>query len=93
MATRATQVLPVIDRRRLRPKLSCLFVTIAAWHRNVPPTQNEVRFFVARERERGGFVRFHRVAAFAGIEVRSGGKLPGVTVAVAIRATLEFHFE
>lgn len=93
MATRAAQVLPVIDSSRLRPELSRLFVAVAARHRNVAPTQNEVRLFVARERERGGFVRFHRVAALASVEIRSGGKLPGVTVAVAIRAALEFDFE
>ena len=68
-------------------------MTIGTRYRNVPSAQYKVGFFVTRERERRRFVGFQRMAAFTSIEVRSGGKLPGMPVTVAIRAALEFHFE
>ena len=48
MATGATQIGPVIDRRR-RLEIGGLFVAISTGHRNVLASQKETRLFVARQ--------------------------------------------
>lgn len=93
VATRATQALPVVDNRRLGPELRRFFVAVGAGHGKVSAGKNELRFFVARKGKSGGLVAFQTVAAVTSVEVRRCGKLSGVTVAVAIRATIELHLE
>src|ERR1700676_2458583 len=56
-------------------------------------SENEVRLFVAQQREGRRLVAFKTVAAVASVEVRRSGELPGVTVSVTVRATLKFDLE
>lgn len=93
VAAGAAQVLPVINNGRLGMKLGRLLVTVGTWHRHVPARKHKMCLLVLGQAKRGGFVSLKIVAAVAGIEVRRGGKLFRVTVAVAIGATLELDLE
>ena len=68
-------------------------MTVIAGNRHVTSTQPKGRFVVPAQAECGGQKAFQAVAALAGVEVRRGGKLPGVLVAVAVSTALELHLE
>jgi len=68
-------------------------MTIAAGDRDVPASQREACLFVERQCEGGRAVAIQSVATLAGVEIRRGGELPGVAVAVAIGAMLKLDFE
>lgn len=68
-------------------------MTVGAGHRNVPAGKGKSPLLVARQRERGWPVSVQRVALFASIEVRGGGKLSGMAVGVAVGAVLKLYFE
>ncbi len=55
--------------------------------------QYEVSFFVFRQRECRGPVAIEIVAAIAGVEIRSGYELTGMTVRMTVRAFVELHLE
>jgi len=93
VTVRATQVLPVVDDRWLRLQFGGLLVAISAGHRDVSASEGEVGFFVLRQSEGGGLVAFQSVAAIAGIEVRSGCKLAGMAIVVAIGAAIKLYLE
>lgn len=93
MATGAIQALPVVDHCRLGPKICRLLVAVETRNRDVPSSQYEVRLFVFGERKCGWRVSLKIVAAVASVEVRRGGELPGVTVAVAIGTALKLDLE
>lgn len=93
VTTGAVQVRPVIDHRRPRLEFRRLLVAFGAWNRQVAAGQHKTRFLVLGKRERGRLVRFDVVAAIAGIEVRSGGKLSRVPIGMAIRTALELDLE
>jgi hypothetical protein len=57
------------------------------------PRQKELCILMPGESEGGRLVSLQIVAALAAIEVRCRGKLPGMLVAVAIGAALEFYLE
>jgi hypothetical protein len=95
MAAHAIQVSPVIDSSRLDidRDLCRLFVTVAARHGDVASRKKKARFPVAQKRERRRFVAFKIVATVTSIEVRRIGELPGVTIAMTVRAPFKFNFE
>ena len=93
MTARATQVLPVIDNSRLRLELCGLLMAVSARDGSVSCAENEVGLLMTNQRKRRRLVPVKIVAALAGVEVRSGDKLPGVTVVVAIRAAFELDLE
>jgi hypothetical protein len=55
--------------------------------------KKKARFLVAQKREGRRFVAFKIVAAVTSIEVRRSGKLPGVTIAMTVRAPFKFDLE
>lgn len=55
--------------------------------------ERKMRFLVPGQRVGGGFVSQQIMAALAVIKVRRIRELPGVLIAVAIRAMLELHLE
>jgi len=93
MAAGAVQILPVVDCGWLGLELGRFFVAVAAGNRDVPAGEDEPRLFMLRQTESGGFVSLEGVAAIAGVEIRRGGKLAGVTVQVAVRAVGELDLE
>ena len=93
VATAATQILPVINDRRLRPELRGLLVTISTRDRDVPTRQYEVRLFVLSQTKRGRLVSLERMAAVAGVEVGRRHKLPRMIVGMAVGAAFEFDLE
>ena len=93
MATGAVQILPVIDHGRLRLELRRFLVAVGAGHGHVPARQHEVRLLVLGQAECGRLVSLKIVAAIAGVEVRSRGKLPRMLVGVAVGAALELDLE
>lgn len=93
VATGAGQILPMIDRGRFGLELRGFFVTIAARNREVSVGERKVSFFMSSQRERRWLVGFEIVAAVASVEIRRSRELPGMLVAVAVGAVLEFHFE
>ncbi len=93
VANRTAQILPVIDRSRLRLKLGRFLVAVGTWNRDVPAGQSKMGFLMFGEAEGRRLVPFQIMAALASIEVRSGCKLVRVPVAMAVGATLEFDFE
>lgn len=93
MATGAIEILPVINDGRFRLELCRLFVAFGAWHGHVTARQHKMGFLVFGQCERGGLVSFEVVAAVASIEVRGRSELAGVTIAVAISATLKLYLE
>jgi hypothetical protein len=95
MAAHAIQVPPVIDSSRvdIDRDLCGLLVTVAARHRNVASRKKKARFPVAQKCEGRRFVSFKIVAAVTSIEVRCSGKLPGVTIAMTVRAPFKFNLE
>ena len=86
VAAGAIQICPVVNDCRLRLEFLRLLVTVGTRNGNVPPSQNEFRLFMFGQRERGRLISLEVMTAVAGIEVRSGGELPGVPVAMTIRA-------
>jgi len=93
VATRAGEILPVIDRARSWFEFGGFLVAVGAWNRDVPARQNEVRLFVASQCERRWLIAFKVVAPVARIEIGRSRELAAVLVAVAIGATLESDFE
>jgi hypothetical protein len=95
MAAHAIQVSPVIDSSRvdIDRDLCGLLVTVTARNGNVASGENEARFPVAQKRERRRFVAFKIVATVTSIEVRRIGELPGVTIAMTVRAPFKFNLE
>lgn len=93
VATRAIQILPVIDGRWLGLKLCRLLVAVGARGREVAAGQRKVRFLMSRQSKRRRLIGLESVAPVAGIEIGSGRKLSGVAIAVAISAAREFDFE
>jgi hypothetical protein len=69
------------------------FVTVAARHGHMASRKKKARFLVAQKREGRRFVAFKIVAAVTSIEVRRIGKLPGVTIAVTVRAPFKFNLK
>lgn len=96
VATGAVKILPVVHhglRFELRIGISRFLVAIGARHRNVAAGQNEARLFVEHESEGGWAVAIQSVATLAGVEVRRGGELSSVAVAVAIGAMLKLDLK
>src|SRR5690242_20569624 len=92
VATRATQIGPVINRRG-RLEVSRLLVAIGTRHRDVLAGQKKACFFVARQRKRGWPVSLDRMTTFTPIEIWCCCELAGVLVLVAVGAVLKFHLE
>ena len=92
VASGATQVLPVIERRRSRFECCGRFVAIAAGNSHMSPVQPKPRFIMSGEAECGGKKSLKIVAILAAIEMRHGGELAGVRIVVAIRAMRELQF-
>lgn len=93
MATRAVQVAPVIDNGGLGLELRRFLVAVGTGNGDVPSGEREMSFLVLGQRKRGRLVAIHGVTTLASIEIRRGGKLSGVPVAMAICAAIEFDFE
>lgn len=95
VAARTRKILPVIGHNWLRRsfRIGLLFVTICTGNGNVAAGQHEVRLFVPNQRKRRGFIPLQRMAALAGVEVRSRRELGIVLVFVAIGATRKLNFE
>lgn len=93
VATDAGEILPVINHSWFWCEFRGLFVTVTARNRDVPASQNEMRLFVASQRERRGLVPFKIVALVASVEIRRCCELSGMLVAVAVGAALELDFE
>jgi len=93
VATRAIQILPVVDRRWLGLKFSRLLVAIGAGSRQVAAGEDEARLLVIGDGKGRRFISVKRVAAIAGVEIGSSHELSGVLVGVAVRAVLELHLE
>ena len=93
MATGAGQILPMISHGRLWFEFRRLFVTVTARNRDVPAGQDEVRLFVACQREGRGLVTLKIVALVASVEIRCRRELSGMLVVVAVGAALKFDFE
>ena len=93
VATRAIQILPVVNHGRLGLELRRFLVAIGAGHGNVPAGKHEARLLVLGQAEGGGPVSLEIVAAITGIEVWRRRKLPGMLVGVTIGAALELNLE
>ena len=93
VATRATQILPVINDRRLRLEIRRFLVAFGARRGNMASRQHEVRFLVLGQSERGGFVSFKVMAAFTPVEVGCRGELARVLVRMTICAAFELHLK
>ena len=93
VATGAVQILPTIDRGRLRLEFSRLLVAIGARHRNVSPGENKASLFVVSQSEGRRLVSLQIVATIAGIEVRRADELACVLIGMTIRAFVELDFE
>src|SRR5579864_3828444 len=89
----ATQILPVINERGLRLELRRLFVAFSARGCDVASGQREAGLFVFGQGERGGFVSFKVMAAFASVEIRCCGELARVPVRMTICAAFELDLE
>lgn len=93
MTASATQIVPVINNRGLRLELRRLFVAFSARGCDVASGQREAGFFVFGQGERGGFVSFKVMAAFASVEIRCRGELTCVLVQMTISAAFELHLK
>lgn len=93
MATGAVQVAPVIDNGGLGLELRRFLVAVSTGNGDVPSGEREMSFLVLGQRKRGRLVAIHRMTTFASIEIRRGGKLSRVPVAMAICAAIKFDFE
>src|SRR5207302_9076203 len=91
MATGAVQILPVIENRRLRLEFRRHFVAVGTRDRDVPSGEQEMSLLVLGKGEGGRLIGLKIVTTIAGIEVRCGGKLSLMAVAVAIGTALELH--
>jgi len=93
MATGAVQIAPVIDDGRLRLKLRRLFMAVGTRNGDVPSRKYEMRFLMLGYCKGGRLVAIHGMTTLASVEIRRGGKLSRVPVAMAICAAIEFNFE
>ena len=93
MATGAVQIAPVIDNRRLGLELRRFFVAVATGNGDVSSSECKMSFLVLGKRKRGRLITIHGMTTLASIEIRRGGKLSRVPVAMAICAAIEFDFE
>lgn len=93
MATRAIEIAPVIDHRRLGLELRRFLMAVTAGNGDMSAGQHESGLFMSRQPECGRLISVHRVAAIAGIQIRCGRKLPRVLIGVAVGAAIELDFE
>lgn len=93
MATGAVQVAPVIDDGGLGLELRRFLVTVGTGNGDVPSRECEMSFLMLDERKRGRLVAIYGMATVASVEIRRGGKLSRVPVAMAICAAIKFDFE
>jgi hypothetical protein len=91
MATGAVQILPVIENRRLRLEFRRLLVAVGTRDRDVPSSEQEMSLLVLGKGEGGRLIGLKIVTTIAGVEVRCGGKLSCMAVAVAIGTALKLH--
>ncbi len=91
MTTLTSQSLPVVLRRRFRFEIRGFLVTVAAWNGHVTTTQTKGSLVVAAQAECRWKEPLQVVAIFATVEMRGGGKLPGVFVGVTIGAVAKLH--
>ena len=82
---------PVIKRGRTGTRFGGGLVAIVAGDRQVTSRQRKTRCFVPGNAECGRLHSLQGVAALTAIEIRRGGELPPMFIAVAVRAVLELH--
>ena len=68
-------------------------MAVSTGNGDVPSREYEMSFLVLGQRKGGRLVAIHGMAAIASIEIRRGGKLSSVPVAVAICAAIKLDFE
>jgi len=93
MATGAVQVAPVIDNGGLGLELRRFLVAVGTGNGDVPSREYETSLLVLGQRKGRRLVAIHRMTTLASIEIRRGGKLSRVPVAMAICAAIELNFE
>ena len=93
VATRAIQIVPAIDNRRLGLELRRLLVAIGARHGNVATSEHEAGLLMFGQTECGWLVSLQIVAAIAGVEVWRRCELASMLVGVTVCAALELDLE
>jgi|SRR5579863_1815821 len=93
VATRAVKIAPVIEGRGFGFEVGGFLVAVGAWDGDVTASQNEPGLFVPGDAEGRRLVALEVVAAIAGIEIWSSGKLSAVPVGVAVGARRKFDLE
>ena len=88
----ACAVLKMERQNLVRSSAQSCFVALGTGNGNVSSSQHEMRFLVLGNREGRSVNILYRMAVFAAVQVRRGGKLLVMLILVAIRASREFHF-